>query len=250
MNTQIKLLQTAFMFYTRIPVGTVQNYQPEYASRCIVYLPFIGVIVGAVSASIVYGFSLVMPLHVAILLGMASSIYLTGAFHEDGLADFCDGFGGGYTKEKIMTIMKDSRIGTYGMLGLLFAIILKYSLLTSLELRDVLIALISAHTLSRFMPMLLVKTSKYVQVAEKSKVNQKNTQLKNSAFMIAFLLSCFPFVLISWKSSILCIVLCVGVFLLFRRYVHQKIGGYTGDVLGALQQISELLFYISILIFN
>ena len=89
---QLKLLRTAIMFYTRIPVGIIKGYSNEMASQSVSYFPLVGGIIGLLCAGVFYAFSLVLPQNVAILLSMAFSVYLTGAFHEDGFADFCDGF--------------------------------------------------------------------------------------------------------------------------------------------------------------
>ena len=111
MKKQFRVLLTAIMFYTRIPVPATLEYSPERLNRATRYFPLIGWIVGGVGAGVFYGLSLILPLQVSVFLSMLATIFLTGAFHEDGFADFCDGFGGGYTREKILTIMKDSRIG-------------------------------------------------------------------------------------------------------------------------------------------
>ena len=117
--SELQLFLAAVMFYTRIPVSQNVGYSEVSLQKSIRYFPLIGWIVGGLSALLFLGLSLLpLPTTVVVLLSMVASIWVTGAFHEDGFADVCDGFGGGWTKEKILAIMKDSRLGTYGAIGL------------------------------------------------------------------------------------------------------------------------------------
>src|ERR1043165_7692929 len=126
------LLRTAIMFYTRIPVGNIPHGLNRL-SRATRYLPLIGWLVGGTMALVLYTLNLIAPWPVTIILTLVTGIWMTGAFHEDGFADMCDGFGGSWTQEKILLIMKDSRIGTYGMLGLLLLMLLKFYCLFALS---------------------------------------------------------------------------------------------------------------------
>lgn len=119
MKKELNIFFTAVSFYTRIPSPpSFQQYHQSILNESIKYFPFVGWIVGFVAAVFFFVLHTIFGLSLAILFSMISSILLTGAFHEDGLADLCDGFGGGWTKEKILEIMKDSRVGTYGVVGL------------------------------------------------------------------------------------------------------------------------------------
>src|SRR3989442_594713 len=112
MKDQWQLLRTAIMFYTRIPVGNM-HHASDRLNNATRYLPFIGWITGGAMALVLCGAGHLAPWPVSILLSLITGIWITGAFHEDGFADMCDGFGGGWTKEKILLIMKDSRIGAF-----------------------------------------------------------------------------------------------------------------------------------------
>mgnify|MGYP000660450424 CR=1 FL=1 len=182
---------------------------------------------------------------------MIATIYLTGAFHEDGFADSCDGFGGGWEKSQVLTIMKDSRVGTYGIVGLLLIIGLKFLVL--LELQQVstelmLFGLLCGHSLSRLMPSLIMQRYGYVSDLGTSK-SQSVTSVKLSHSEM--LLSAVPVVILLvwvWSFNFL---LAVGVTLLVTlslgQYFQRRIGGYTGDCLGAVQQVCEVVFYLFIL---
>ena len=175
-------------------------------------------------------------------------ILLTGAFHEDALSDFCDGFGGGYTKEKILAIMKDSRIGTYGAVGLILLLLAKLLLLAEFNPSQIPLILIAAHALSRVNPVVLIFTSKYIGDENNSKskpVGQKSTII---TLILAIILGLLPLVFISPLIIPFLIFSYALILIYFRHYVHNKVGGYTGDILGALQQFSEVGFYLTYLI--
>jgi adenosylcobinamide-GDP ribazoletransferase len=125
-------------------------------SRATRYFPLVGIIVGGLAAAMFGGARLLLPDSIAIVLSMGMSIWVTGAFHEDGLADTCDGLGGGWSKQDVLRIMKDSRLGTYGAVGILLALLLKFNLLLSLPAHLVPAALISGHALSRLVPVLVM----------------------------------------------------------------------------------------------
>ncbi len=247
MRKQFDIFRTSLMFYTRIPVGNIKGYQDTMLSQATRYFPVIGLLVGALSAGMFWLFMQVLPVNVALLLSMAFSVYLTGAFHEDGFADFCDGFGGGYTREKVLTIMKDSRIGTYGSVGLLFMLSTKYFSLTALEPETIILTLIAGHTISRVVPVVLLYTSHYVREDLASKAKPIGMRDSIGGFIFAILVGITPLLWLPIEVAIVSISVIAIVFLIFRRYIHKKIGGYTGDVLGALQQLSEVTFYLVVL---
>ncbi len=149
-KTEIQVFFTALMFYTRIPCPKWVNHDPELLNKATRYFPLIGWIVGGFCALVFYGASFYLSKEVSLILSFIVSILITGAFHEDGFADVCDGFGGGWTKEKILDIMKDSRVGAYGVIGIICLFLLKFYLLLSIETRFIPLILFSAHAYSRF----------------------------------------------------------------------------------------------------
>jgi adenosylcobinamide-GDP ribazoletransferase len=179
---------------------------------------------------------------------MAASIFITGAFHEDGFADFCDGFGGGYTKEKILEIMKDSRIGTYGTIGLIMILAIKFLSLTNIETAQIPIVLISAHSFSRIFPVIMIYTSTYSRMDATSKTKPIGKKSNIFSLIVAIVFGIGFLLFINWIAILAIIILCSFAFLIFRNYVIRKLGGYTGDVLGAIQQISEVCFYLAYII--
>ena len=169
---------------------------------------------------------------------------MTGAFHEDGFADVCDGFGGGWTKEKILDIMKDSRVGAYGVIGLISIFLFKFYLLLSIESKLIPLVIFSAHAYSRFCAASFILTHHYVRENEDSKAKPVAKSLSLTNFMIAFLFGVSA--LLIFKSMYIFILL-IPVYMIkyfLGRYYTKWIGGYTGDCLGATQQVCEVGFYL------
>ncbi len=238
------------MFYTRIPVPRSLEYSNERLNRATRYLTIIGILVGGIGATVFYGLSFLLPFELAIFLSMLATIFVTGAFHEDGFADFCDGFGGGYTREKIFTIMKDSRIGTYGSIGLIGMLGTKFLALEAVPAIMIPLTLIAGHAFSRLMPVLIIFTSWYSREDELSKTKPIGKRGKTSDLLIAILFGLIPIAFFPWQ--LMAVVLPIGLLItfLFKKYTERKIGGYTGDCLGALQQIVEVVFYLCLLIIS
>ncbi len=204
MKQELRLFFTALQFYTRLPAPAWVGYNPDDMNKATRYLPLIGWIVGLISGLILLLGVYLINLSIGIILSMISSILLTGAFHEDGFADACDGFGGGWTKEKILEIMKDSRVGTYAVVGLILLLGLKFSLLNASipfiqnQPALVFLTLISAHGLSRFMAVTVIFTHHYVRFTNDSKskpvaeVGSKNTLFIAGVFaLIPLFCLCF-----------------------------------------------------------
>lgn len=235
------------MFYTRIPVPGSLAFSNERLNRSTRYFTLIGWIVGGIGAVVFYGLNIFLLLPVAVFLSMMATVFVTGAFHEDGFADFCDGFGGGYTRKKIFTIMKDSRIGTYGTVGLIGMLGTKFLALQSFPATVIPLVLIAAHAFSRTMPVLIIFTSWYSREDELSKTKPIGKRGKSSDLVLAVLFGLLPMVLLPWQLMAVVLPLSLFITFLFKKYIERKIGGYTGDCLGALQQIIEVLFYLCLL---
>lgn len=243
---------TAIMFFTRIPIPFKLPYSSEIMNQAQKYYPLVGWIVGGLTAAVFYGAHLVFSIEISIVLSMIFSVLLTGAFHEDGFTDVCDSFGGGYGKNKILEIMKDSRIGAYGVLGIILLLLLKFLSLNELGTYTIpllIAAIINGHTTSRFHSALMIYTHKYVRDTDESKSKpMAQKSLTISSLIIPFIFTLLPYIL--FKEWIFLIALPISylgkVYLAF--YFKKHIGGYTGDCLGTIQQVCEVLFYLIILI--
>ncbi|MEA1875958.1 MAG: adenosylcobinamide-GDP ribazoletransferase [Bacteroidota bacterium] len=250
MNRELKTLFTAIMFYTRIPVPKGIGFSDENLNRATRYFPLIGILVGGFGALAFMLAQTVLSNPIAILLSMILTILLTGAFHEDGFADFCDGFGGGYTKDKILVIMKDSQIGTYGAIALILILLSKFILINEIRIDAIPFVFVSAHAFSRLNPVLLIMTSSYVRQDETSKSKPVGKKISFTSLFIALIFGLAPLFLLPIIFIPFFILTQILILLVFRRYVHKKIGGYTGDVLGALQQLSEIAYYLCFIVLS
>lgn len=236
------------MFYTRIPCPKWVTHEPEYLNKATRYFPLIGWIVGGLCALTFYGAEYLFNIPVALLLSMIVGVLTTGAFHEDGFADVCDAFGGGWTKQKILDIMKDSRVGAYGVIGMILILLLKYTSLLSINTYNLWIVLLAAHSFSRLCTVLVVATSQYVRENDNAKAKPLAKSITFKEIIPAVFFGLAPLLLFQRIDILLVLILpLLGTFFL-RRYFHKWIGGYTGDCLGAAQQVTELLFYLNVII--
>ncbi|MEI6162580.1 MAG: adenosylcobinamide-GDP ribazoletransferase, partial [Roseococcus sp.] len=163
MKEQWAIFLLAVQFLTRLPVPASAGFTPERLTAAARYYPLVGALVGGLVALVYWLALLAWPPGVAVLLSIAAGLALTGAFHEDGLADMFDGVGGGLTRKRALEIMKDSRIGTYGAAALILALALKAATLAALPAEVVILALVAGHGLSRFSAVLVIATSAYVR---------------------------------------------------------------------------------------
>jgi adenosylcobinamide-GDP ribazoletransferase len=235
---------TALMFFTRIPVPATLPYTKALLNKALRYFPLVGGIVGAIGAGSLWLGLLVFPFPLALLLSMLVTIFVTGAFHEDGFADFCDGYGGGLTKEKVLEIMKDSRLGTYGTVGLTAMLATKFMALSYLSIPLIFLVMIVAHIVSRFVPVLLVYTTPYIREDALSKAKPIGNQTTKTSVTIALITALIPLLFLDWLLIVGVALASIVVLWLFRAYIMKRTGGYSGDVLGALQQLVEVAIYL------
>ncbi len=248
----LKLFFTALMFYTRIPCPSWVDHSEDALNRSTIFFPLIGIIVGTIGCGAYLLGSFGLPAELAIIVTMFATVWTTGAFHEDGLADVCDGFGGGWNKTKILDIMKDSRLGTYGSVGLFFVLITKFFALKSLfgieQLTNALLMYVAAHSLSRFAAMTFIHSHQYVRENDDAKAKPVAKKLSNTDLFIGAMFGLAPLmVLVLYTQTWFFAVVILPVFLVKWRlgiFFKKWIGGYTGDCLGATQQLTELTIYL------
>ncbi|MDN3548204.1 adenosylcobinamide-GDP ribazoletransferase [Mucilaginibacter aquaedulcis] len=257
MKKELQIFFTAVSYYTRIPVPALLPYSADFLNSSNRYITLIGWVVGAFSFSIFYLTNYIWGISIALILSIAASILFTGALHEDGFADVCDGFGGGFTKDRILEIMKDSSLGTYGTIGIVFIIALKFLALQQIlniagnEFWILLLIFIVSNAISRFIAISLIYSYPYVgkEGVSKAKPATENPDIHNLWIALSFILiPLTALIVLSHKPWLLLMI----VPLLIQRqamgkYFKRKIGGYTGDCLGAVQQVAELIIYMSII---
>ncbi|WP_210458808.1 adenosylcobinamide-GDP ribazoletransferase [Vibrio crassostreae] len=246
---QWELFALAMGFFSRLPMPKNTPYSTERMNRSGRYFSTVGLLLGVLCGGVFLLLNTVLPSSIAIFLMMSFSLMLTGAFHEDGLTDMADGIGGGMTLERRLNIMKDSRIGTYGASALIMALLGKWVLLQELvSLTGVFMVIVTSYTFSRAIAASLIYDMPYVSDLDTSK--SKPLANKQTKGELVFLL--FVGVLPSlWFGLEFAMVLSVVAYLFragFKKWLTARIGGFTGDCLGAAQQLMELLIYLVFII--
>lgn len=240
---------TSLMFFTRIPIPFSLPYSDEIMNKSQKYYSWVGLVVGSFNALLYVVFHYLFGDAIAIILMICCSVLLTGAFHEDGFTDVCDSFGGGYGKEKIMTIMKDSRIGAYGTVGIILLLLLKFYSILELAAFDSLgficFILIFSHSCSRFIAGTAIYTHAYVRDIDTSKIKPIAAQaLPWKSLVIGSIGVLIPFLFFPNPYYLLLIPLAYLSKMYLCYYFKKHIGGYTGDCLGTIQQVSEVVIYL------
>ncbi len=240
----IDCLKASFIQFSRMPFNG-RNLKPEHFALSVNYLPIVGMLIGLTGAAL--GFILLGHLSqtsVSICM-VIMAIILTGAIHEDGLADSFDGLFGGLNKEKRLLIMKDSSLGTYGALSLISVLGLKISLMVSLPTSIMLISFISVQSMSRIAPLFIIATSSYASTSEASKMTASIILSKYHALPVICFILLFNFLLIPVTFILLILTCIITVSVMGKIFFQKKIEGYNGDCLGGIQQITECILLIA-----
>lgn len=240
---QIRLFFTALTFFTRLPAPSWVGFSDEMQQKAARYFPWVGLVVGVIGASVFALAAALWSAPIAVLLSMIATVVATGAFHEDGLADVCDGFGGGWTRERVLEIMKDSRLGTFGAVGIGLMLALKFFALLELALAQIPLALVAGHSASRFMAVTLIYTHTYARRDASSKSGGVAAGMSGGELAIAAVGGALPLLLGDARFMVALLPMWGARWLLGRWYVR-VLGGYTGDCLGAVQQVTEVIFYL------
>jgi adenosylcobinamide-GDP ribazoletransferase len=238
-------LLAAVQYFTRlrVPARTVDS--PQTLAGAVRYLPLVGAIVGASGAAVYLAARVVLPGVVAVLLGTAATLVITGALHEDGLADAADGLGGGLNRERALEIMKDPHIGAFGATSLMLALLLKVNLLLALPTARVPAALIAGHALSRLAAVCVLMALPYVRDERDSRSKPLVTDVSRVSLGVAAVTGLAPLALVG-RSALIGLGCVVVAGFLWRTYLKHRLGGCTGDCLGAAQQLAEIAFYLGI----
>lgn len=253
MPHELRLFFVALQFLTRVPVPLGATWQPEWLQQCARHFPAVGLLVGAFGSLVLWATSLLWPVPVAVLLSVAATVWFTGAFHEDGLADTCDGLGGAVDREQALRIMKDSRLGSYGAAGLVLVLLLKVAALVALAqpaLWPALVALPLAHAGSRACAVALLRALRYAGDEEQTKARPLAQGVTGAGLAVALSWVLVALLGAAWwlppaalgVATAAAVLVTVGV----ARWLQRRLGGFTGDTLGAAQQFGELAIYLAL----
>lgn len=240
----------ALRFLTIVPVPSSDAASaPDWLSRCAKYFPVVGIGVGLASAAVLLLAGRIWGPVVASLLAVAASIAVTGALHEDGLADTADGLGGGSSVEKRLAIMKDSRIGAYGTLALAFSLSLRVTALADMLPWTAAAALVAAHAAARVTPAFVINALPYAGDAAAMKVSYADASVSahdRRFALVVVLCALLPLAFVSIWSVIAGLLLGAALAAGVALWARQRINGYTGDVLGAIEQMFEIGFLLGV----
>lgn len=237
----------AIRFFTRLPVPDRIPHSDDLLNHATRYFPAVGILVGLISA-VTFNLSiLILPQSLSVLLAMTASIYLTGAFHEDGLTDMTDGLGGGWERHRILDIMKDSRVGSYGVIAIVMVLFIKFACLDETNPTWVPALLIIGHAFSRYCSVLIMACMHYVRDDLLSKAKPLATKISKNSLIVASFFGLVPLLWLPFDALVLGIVVSLIVTAWLGLKLQKWLGGYTGDCLGATQQLSEVAFYIGVL---
>ncbi|WP_040506899.1 adenosylcobinamide-GDP ribazoletransferase [Leptospira wolbachii] len=259
---EIRLFFVCLSFLSRIPSPRWIGFQEEWLHKSIKYSPTVGIMLGTLQWFVYIIFQLFFGPSIAFVISLGFLLILTGAFHEDGFSDFCDGIGGGWKREDILRIMKDSRVGSFGAAGISLLLVLKilgasgslavtgfrlnhFSFAWNYQLTTIWLYFVSAHSLSRFFSVLMMKLLPYAKEEGYAKPMAKEITWRQTFF--ASLAGLLPFLWLSYKHPNFFLSLILIIPSLYYMYSLMKrwIGGFTGDCLGAVQQVVETCIWIS-----
>ena len=240
---------SAVQFLTRLPVPDTSDYSLQRLAAAVRYFPLVGALIGGLCAAVFWLAQLGFPIPVAIVFALATGVAVTGAFHEDGLADTIDGIGAAASdRKRALEIMRDSRLGTYGTIALVAALALKFAALAALPALGICVALVAGHGLSRLSSVLAMQTGSYVR--EDGAGTPVAGPLGGFAwFMVlltGLLLTAGLASLLSPAAALLALGGAAAGHVAMRLYYEPRLNGYTGDTLGAVQQASEVGLYLGL----
>lgn len=255
---QVALFLVATQFLTRLPVPSMSDFQPQWLRQSLRYFPLVGGLVGLANVAVSSLSSQWFPRTVAVGLMLAASLAMTGAFHEDGFADTCDGFGGGDTRDRTLAIMKDSRIGAFGAIGLIMLLGLKWSALVALPIAAFPVIVVASHVVSRWCSIGLVWALSYARAEGEGKSRPFDGGLTAAQWVLSGVIGATAVAIAAiWPGAVVNTSLAIAAAVGFAAaagsalaaavHFKRRIGGYTGDCLGAVQQLSELTFVLGAL---
>ena len=245
LTREARALWAAAMFFTRVRMPSLPPPTAEEQRRATAYWPLIGALVGAAIAGIWALAATRFPPGVAVGLALAAGLLLTGALHEDGFADVCDGFGGGATPARVLEIMRDSSVGAFGAIGIVMLLGLKWQVMTALPPALLPAAVIAAHTLSRGAAVMIMVALPYART-DASRARAMVGHPGGRLFGVAAI-ALAPLPQLPLAGQLAALALVAGVWGICFRWLRRRLGGYTGDCLGAVQQLAEVAFLLAVL---
>ena len=231
------------MFFTRLPFWRIKQVDAEHFKHVVPFWPLAGWLTGGIMVCVLWLAGQFMPISMAWMVAIVTRLLLTGCLHEDGLADFCDGMGGGATRDRILMIMKDSHIGTYGVIGLIIYFLL-LTQMSALPLELLCGVVFAGDCWSKFVSSHIINILPYARKEEDAKNKTIYQRMSAIEAFIGALLGTIPAVVFLPKTFWPALLAPVVVFILLVWLMKRRIQGYTGACCGALFLISELSYLL------
>ncbi len=245
----MKQLLASFVFFTRLPFWRIGDVPAECYKHVVDYWTLVGWLTGGIMALSYLGASFLLPLPCAAVVALLVRLLVTGALHEDGFADFVDGFGGGTSRQRILGIMKDSHIGTYGVIGLVMYYLLMVTLVNTMPLMLGVAALFAGDVWSKFCASHIVNFLPYARKAEEAKNKTVYVKIPVNRWILSLIIGIIPLFLLPVPYVFAAIAPIVTTFCVIA-VMKRKIQGYTGDCCGATFIIGELAFILALSVIN
>lgn len=254
----MKRILAALIFFTRLPFWRIANIDKKYYERVVPLWPIVGWLTGGAMALIAW-LTFCLPVYVSIIICLIIRVLITGALHEDGFADFCDGFGGGHGRTRILEIMKDSHIGTYGVLGLILYFLLQVNVLSSLvatlnDAFEVAALFIIGDTFCKWISSTIIYFLPYARKEEEAKnrlIYQRVPMIEKILSLSLGIIPMCVFLPFTVGLTLMSVIIAASVAVLTAvflfHFMHKNIQGYTGDCCGATFIITECVFYFILL---
>jgi adenosylcobinamide-GDP ribazoletransferase len=243
----MKSLVLAIQFLTRVPINIQIETKEDSFADSVLWFPVVGMIIGAFNALIYLLFAKVLDGILPIVCAVLANVCITGALHLDGLADTCDGIFSARKRDRMLEIMKDSRIGTNGALAIVFDILIRIAILLSISSDKVIWLIFAAPIASRALMPLLMKMSVYAR-AEGGMGGLFLGRQSWSRTLIAFMAGMLIVWLLLRFLGLAAFAGAMLVMILYRSYIYSKIQGMTGDTIGAGNEIAEIVFLLAAVI--
>lgn len=248
LRREVRLFLVALQFLTRIPVPLARAWQDAWLNDCVRHFPVVGAIIGGGGTLVMWAAGQLWPAALAALLAVSFTVWLTGAFHEDGLSDTFDALGGAVTREKALAILKDPRIGSYGAIALILVTAARLGPLAVLLQEGTAraaAALLLAHVLGRVAPVAVMARLPYAGDIEHAKAKPLATSVRPINLWIALgwgVLATFAVALVSPgpARSLGALAAALAVAWAMVSWLRRRLGGYSGDTLGATEQLAEV----------
>ena len=244
----MKNLILMIQFFTRIPINVEINVKEDSFAKGICYLPIVGLIIGMFNVATYIIASKLTTGMFPIVVALLANTMITGAFHIDGLSDTCDGIFSSRKKERMLEIMKDSRVGTNGAIAIVFDFMFRACILNSLSEKYILISIIMAPVVAKTIVTLLMCFSVYAR-KEGGLGGVFLEKVEPFRMIIAFAICIILGYLVIGYKFLLILFITVIIMEIYKRFIYSKIDGMTGDTLGAANEIAEIMFILILLVF-